>query len=226
MDLKKTLTALTLALTLSSSVLVGTAQEATPGVLGDAVTAECTTDIGTSEVPDGATGYVVTAEESEVGFTVDETLDSGDATAIASTKAVAGTILVDGDGTPLACSRIDVDLRTLVSDQPRRDDQMLKALDITNFPVATFIVTEIQGEPLVEGKEVELTLVGNLTVHGVEKQVSWDATVTLVDGQIQGSATTRITFGDFDITKPEMGPVVNIADNIEITIELSAAPQG
>lgn len=224
MTLKKTLTSLSLGLLLASSVSMASAQEATPGVLGDATAVECVTDVGTAEVPDGATGYTVSSEESKAGFTVAEELNSGATEAVGSTTAVAGTILVDEDGTPLSCSRIDVDLRTLTSDQSRRDGRMLEALDVTNFPLATFIVTDIQGldGPLEEGTETELTLIGNLTIHGVEKQVSFDAKVTLEDGKITGSATTVVTFDDFDIEKPEVGPVLSIEDDITVTIDIVA----
>ncbi|MCO5215765.1 MAG: YceI family protein [Thermomicrobiales bacterium] len=225
MNIKKPFTSLALGLILAGSLLGASAQEATPGVLGDATAAECVTDIGTAEVPDGATGYVVDAENSNVGFAIDETLNTGDTEALASTNAIAGTLLVDADGNALSCSRVDVDLRTLVSNEIRRDDAMLNALDVNNYPVATFIVTEIQGDALVEGEETELTLIGNLSIHGVDKQVSWTATVTLQDGTITGSATTVITFDDFDVTKPKMGPVVNIDDEIEITIDLVATAQ-
>lgn len=226
MNLKKTFTSLSLGLMLASSVAIASAQdaaEATPGVLGDATTTECVTDLGTAEVPDGATGYVVNADESNAGFTIDESLNTGDTTAVASTTAIAGTILIDGDGTALSCSRIDVDLRTLQSNEARRDDNMLNALDINNYPVATFIITEVQGDALVEGQETELVLIGNLSIHGVEKQVSFEATVTLQDGTVTGTATTQITFDDFDVEKPTMGPVISIADEINLTIDIVAA---
>lgn len=222
MNLKQTFTSLSLGLMLASSVAIASAQDATPGVLGDATTTECVTDLGTSEVPDGATGYVVNADESNVGFTIDESLNTGDTTAVASTTAIAGTILIDADGTALPCSRIDVDLRTLESNEVRRDNNMLNALDVNNYPVATFIITEVQGDALVEGQETELVLVGNLSVHGVEKQVSFSAKVTLKDGTVTGTATTQITFDDFDVSKPTMGPVISIADEIDLTIDIVA----
>ena len=66
-----------------------------------------------------------------------------------------GTILIAEDGTPLACSRIDIDLRTLVTDESRRDGQIQKAMATDEFALATFIVTGIEGldGPLEEGTE-------------------------------------------------------------------------
>lgn len=228
MELKKALTSLSVGILMTGSVAMVTAQESTPGVLGDAAATECVTDLGTAEVPENATGYVISSEESQASFTVTEELaGSGLNDAVGTTNAVIGTLLVDADGNPLACSRIDVDLRTLVTDESRRDARIQDALGTAENPVATFIVTEIAGleAPLEEDAETELTLVGNLTINGEEKQVSWDATVTLADGSITGSATTVIQFDDYGIEKPVLGPVMSIEDDVTLTIDLVAAAQ-
>lgn len=227
MSFKKTTTLILLGILLACSSTLGFAQNegATPGVLGEAATAECVTDLGTSEVPDNATGYVINSEESQASFTVTEELaGQGLNDAIGTTSAVIGTLLVDADGSPLPCSRIDVDLRTLVTDETRRDARIQDALKTADFPVATFIVTEISGldAPLSEGEAVEFTLVGNLNIHGIEKQVSWDVTVTLEDGAISGSARTVIQFADFDVEKPVMGPVMSIEDDVTLSIDIEA----
>lgn len=227
MDLKKTLTALSLGIMLASTSAIGAAQEATPGVLGDAVVTECVTDLGTSEVPQNATAYVVNSAESLATFSsMEELASAGVNEAIGTTSAVIGTILIGEDGAPLACSRFDIDLRTLVTDESRRDGQIQRVMETEQFPLATFIVTGIEGleGPLEEGSETELILVGNLTIHGIEKQVSWDTTVTLADGVVTGTATTQVTFADFDIEKPVIGPVMSIEEEVDLTIDIVAEP--
>lgn len=227
MNLKKPIVTFVLSVVLASTPFWASAQEeATPGVLGDAATHECVTDLGTAEVPENATGYVLNSEESQASFAVVEELaGQGVTTAIGTTNAVIGTILVDTEGNPLACSRVDVDLRTLVTDESRRDARIQEALGTSENPVATFIITEISGleEPLQDGSETELTLIGNLGINGVEKQVSWTATVTLQDGTITGTATTVITFDQFDVEKPVMGPALSIEDDVTLTFDLVAA---
>lgn len=228
MNMKKAITSLSLGLMLATSVAGVSAQESTAGVLGDATATECVTDLGTAEVPENATGYAISSEESQASFTVTEELaGSGVTDAIGTTNAVIGTLLVDADGNPLACSRIDVDLRTLATDESRRDARIQEALNTTENPVATFIVTEISvlDAPLEEGEETQLTLIGNLTINGVEKQVSWDATVTLQDGSITGSATTVIQFDEFEVEKPVLGLVMSIEDDVTLTIDLVASAQ-
>ena len=227
MEWKKTFTALSLGIMVAGTSAVVAAQEATPGVLGDAVASECVTELGTAEVPENASAYVVNSAESLATFSsMEELAGAGVNEAIGTTSAVIGTILIAEDGTPLACSRIDIDLRTLATDESRRDGQIQKAMETDEFPLATFIVTAIEGleGPLAEGIETELVLLGNLSIHGVEKQVSWDTTVTLNDGVVTGTATTQVTFDDFAIDKPVIGPVMSIEDEVNLTIDIVAEP--
>lgn len=226
MNLKQTIGSLSLGILLAGSTALAAAQESTPGVIGDPTANECVTDLGTTEVPENASGYVINSEESQASFTVTEELaGQGLNDAVGTTNAVIGTIVIDNDGNPLICSRIDVDLRTLVTDESRRDARIQDALNTSDHPVATFIVTEITSldGSLEDGNETELTLVGNLTINGVEKQVSWHAMVTLEDGTVTGSATTLIRFDDYGVNKPVMGPVMSIEDEVTLIIDIVAA---
>ena len=92
---------------------------------------------------------------------------------------------------PLACSRFDVDLRTLQSDSSRRDNYLYSnTLETEQFPLATFILTGVEGldGPLPDGEETSFTLIGNLTVHGVTNLISWEAKVTRDGDELSGDA--------------------------------------
>lgn len=200
-------------------------QELTSGVIGDAVETSCVTDLGTAEVPENASGLLVVGEDSEASFSVTEELaGSGINDAVGTTNAVIGTLLIDDRGHPLECSRIDVDLRTLVTDESRRDARIQDVLSTSEHPVATFIITEISDldGSLEDGQETSMTLIGNLTINGVEKQVSWSAAVTLADGELSATASTVLEFDDFEIEKPVLGPVMSIEDQITLTIDVAA----
>jgi len=61
------------------------------------------------------------------GQTLDEGLQSryqGANEAVGQTNSIVGQIYFDDQGMPLACSRWDVDLRTLTSDESRRDNYL------------------------------------------------------------------------------------------------------
>ena len=202
------------------------AQEATPGVVGAEVANQCVTDIGTSEAPDGATTFSIVSDESAARYRAQEELASvGANEAVGETNAIIGAILLGADGTPLPCSRFDVDLRTLQSDEARRDNFLYNnTLETGTYPLATFVLTSIEGldGPLADGEEASLTLVGNLSVHGETKAIAWDATVTLDGDTLTGNATTTFNMDDFNIEEPVVGPVMSVDKNITLEVDITA----
>lgn len=229
------LIALTLAAWLSvAGQPVALAQEATatatataPGVLGTAVpTTTCDTQATATAAASAPNSYTLVSDQSEARYRAQEELASiGANEAVGKTNAIIGTILLDADKTPLACSRFDVDLRTLTSDQARRDNYLYSnTLETGQYPLATFVLTKVEGlnGPLPDGKETALMLIGNLSVHGVTKLVAWEATVKLDGDALTGKATTSFKMPDFDITSPVIGQVVSIEETIGLEVDLNA----
>lgn len=209
------------------------AQESTPaatepGVLSTpAATIDCSDTATPNATANVATTYTIVSDQSEARYKAEEELaGKGANTAIGKTNAFIGTILFDADGNPLACSRFDVDLRTLQSDESRRDNFLYNnTLETGTYPLATFILTSVEGlsGPLVDGQETTFTLIGNLTLHGATKLVAWSATVTKDGGSITGSATTAFDMPDFNITPPKVGPVLSLDEHVVLEIDLTAA---
>ena len=181
---------------------------------------------GTAVAPTPATSYAIVSEDSEARYEADEELaGQGAATAVGRTNAFIGSILFDEAGTPLACSRFDVDLRTLVSDESRRDNYLRgNTLETDTYPLATFVLTGVEGldEPLADGEETTFFLLGDLTLHGVTKAVAWEATATLDDETLEGSATMTFAMPDFNIEEPIVGPVLSVDQAITLAVEISA----
>lgn len=208
------------------------AQESTPittqpGVLSTpAATIDCSDTATPSATANVATTYTIVSDQSEARYKAEEELaGTGANTAIGKTNAFIGTIMFAADGNPLACSRFDVDLRTLQSDESRRDNFLYNnTLETGTYPLATFILTSVEGlsGPLVDGQETTFTMIGNLTVHGVTKLVAWDATVTLNGDTITGSATTAFDMPDFNITPPKVGPVLSLDEHVVLEIDITA----
>jgi polyisoprenoid-binding protein YceI len=217
--------------TLSDSVL---AQDGTPttdvGVLEarDGLPECATVDPGVVPAEEAAATYAITSEESTARYTVMEELASvGANEVVGETNAILGHILFDADGAPLPCSRFDVDLRTLQTDEARRDNYLRgNTLETDTYPLATFVLRQVEGldGPLPEGEEVTITLVGDLTFHGVTHLAAWEATVSKEADALTGTATTSFTFPEFNMDKPIVGPVVGIADEVTLEVDLVAAP--
>jgi polyisoprenoid-binding protein YceI len=208
------------------TVLAAQAQDAATGVLGAPVANDCVTDVGATQAPEGAVTFTIASEESVARYRAQEELASiGANEAVGETQAVVGGILLDADGTPLPCSRFDVDMRTLTSDEARRDNFLYdNTLETGRFPLATFILTSVEGldGPLAEGEETSVTLVGNLTIHGQTQLVAWEATVTREGDTLTGSASTSFEMADFGIEEPVVGPVVSVDETIRLEVELVA----
>ena len=129
-----------------------------------------------------ATTWTLTADSVARYRAQEELADRGANEAVGETNSIVGQIYFDHEGMPLACSRWDVDLRTLTSDESRRDNYLRgNTLQTDTYPVATFVLTSVDGldRPLQDGQETAFSLVGNLTMHGVTKLVRWDVTAKL-----------------------------------------------
>lgn len=177
---------------------------------------------------DAAAIFAINSEESAARYQVTEELASvGANEVVGETNAIIGNILFDAAGAPLACSQFDVDLRTLETDEARRDNYLRgNTLETDTYPLATFVLRQVDGlsGALPEGEAVTIMLIGDLTFHGETRLAAWEATVTKEGDTLSGTATTTFTFPDFNIEKPIVGPVVGIGDEVTLEIDLSAAP--
>lgn len=172
-----------------------------------------------------STTYTLTAD-SAASYTAEEELASqGANTAVGTTNTIVGNVYFDANGNPMACTRVDVDMRTFVSDESRRDNFLRgNTLETDTYPVATFVVTSVEGldGALVDGQETSFYLVGNLTMHGVTKLVRWEVTATLDGDNLTGKANTEFEMTDFNITEPKVGPVLSVDSTIKLEIDVLA----
>ncbi len=193
---------------------------ATPGVLTtDPANLDCTT----AAVP--TTSYAIVSDDSAVRYRAQEELaGQGAVEAVGETNAFIGNIYFDEAGLPLACSRWDADLRTLTSDESRRDNHLYNdTLETETYPLATFILTSVEGlDQALSDEEVTFTLIGDLTIHGVTKAVAWEVTAKLDGDTLTGSASTTFNMADFNIEPPVFGPVISLDENVVLEADITA----
>lgn len=179
--------------------------------------------------PAGATGYVIDSNESEARYVAQEELARiGANTAIGRTNAFVGQLFLDEAGLPVACSRFDVDMRTLVSDESRRDNFLYNnTLESEKYPVATYVVRGIAGLDAApeQGKDVTFFLVGDSTLHGVKQVAVWEVTAVFEDGKVTGAAFTEFNMDDFNMSPPIVGPVMSVSDPIRLEVDIIANKQ-
>src|SRR5215203_993717 len=194
------------------TLLPGAASAQTPTAYGvldaEPATIDCSA-IGTNPAELGAASiYVIDPAQSEARYIAEEELANvGANTAVGTTNTIQGAFLFDADGNPIACSTIYVDVRTFVSDSSRRDNYLRgNTLQSDQYPLAEFVVTEIQGFTMpADGEETTFTLVGNFTIHGVTQAMAWEVTASREGETMTGSARTEFDMVDFNIEKPIVG---------------------
>lgn len=174
----------------------------------------------------GDVRVVMKPGSSEARFRVREQLAGVNmpSDAIGATKNISGTIIGKSDGTIVkAQSKFRVDMRTLVSDQDRRD-QFLRSnvIESDQYPFAEFVPTEAKGFPLpVKDGDIAFQLIGDLTIRNVTKSVTWDVTGKVTGNKGVGIAKTTFNFAYFNITQPRVPLVLSIEDNIRLEVDVT-----
>jgi polyisoprenoid-binding protein YceI len=145
--------------------------------------------------------------------------------AVGTTESVTGTLVVNPDGSiDAARSKLTVDLRTLESDQPMRDGYIQRrTLETDKFPTIEFVPRRAVGlpAPLPAGMQAQagFQLVGDMTLHGVTKETTWNVVATFGNELVAGRATTTTDFPTFNLAKPSLARIVSVDDKIELEIE-------
>jgi polyisoprenoid-binding protein YceI len=173
-----------------------------------------------------ATTWTLTGDSVARYRAQEELANRGANEAVGETSSIVGQLYLDQNGLPLACSRWDVDLSTLTSDESRRDNYLRgNTLQTDTYPVATFVLTSVEGldGSLQDGQETTFALVGNLTMHGVTKPVRWDVTAKLDGDTITGTGKTTFDMADYNIEEPRVGPVLSVDHIVTLEVDLTAA---
>jgi polyisoprenoid-binding protein YceI len=137
-----------------------------------------------------------------------------------------GTLTLDG--TDVTKSRVEgtIDVATVTTREPQRDTHLRSAdfFDVEKFPTMSFKSTLITRE-----SEEELAVTGDLTIHGVTREVEFTVEGPTPPGKdpwgntrLGASATTKISRKDFGLTYNatlETGGIL-IGDEVTITVEV------
>ena len=136
------------------------------------------------------------------------------------TGDVSGTL--DISGTQVTTVAVEADLTTLTTDISQRDSRARGALNTTEFPTASFVLTEPIELPAgaEEGEAITATASGDLTIAGTTNPVTFDIEAQLVDNVIAVVASTEVTFADFGLAVPSASIVINVDDFGTVEMQL------
>jgi polyisoprenoid-binding protein YceI len=178
----------------------------------------------TAQPAPGPNTWTIDSNHSSAGFSVKHMMVS---TVRGTLGKVSGTI--DYDGTSAASIKADVtiDVSGINTGVTGRDNDLKSPnfFDIAKYPTATFKSKRVEAAGAGKFK-----LVGDLTMHGVTKEVTLDVegpspAVKQQNGSLKvgATATTTVNRRDFGLQYNnliEAGPVVG--DTIQVTIDIEA----
>lgn len=179
----------------------------------------------TAGTPVEVDGTWTIADGTEVGYRVTESFGGAlESEAAGRTSAVTGTLSIEGTSVPEAS--FTADLTTVESDDPGRDRQFQgRIMSTDEFPDATFALTapiELGAVP-ERGVEVSASATGELTLHGVTNDVTFDVQAKVVGDSIEVLGAIPVVFADYDIPNPS-NPVVSTHDDGTLEFHLVLAP--
>ena len=147
--------------------------------------------------------------------------------AVLTADKVTGEFTLQPDGTFASSSKITVDLSSLASDSRQRDNFIkMDTLAVRQFPNAVFVPTRTEGLtlPLPATGDLTFKLTGQMTIHGVTKDISFDVKAKRSGSDLTATATVTpaMQFGTFGMTQPRVFTVLSIKDEIRLEVQLVA----
>jgi len=143
---------------------------------------------------------------------------------------ITGTATIASSGGTLSVTSAEfsVDMTTLASDKQMRDNRLRNdGIQTNSFPTSTFKLTSPVAIPAsaTSGAQVDVTLHGDLTLHGVTKTVDIPAKAQLNGSLIQVLGSLAFPFSDFSINAPNIGGFVAVEDHgtLEFLVNLTKA---
>ena len=175
-----------------------------------------------------AVTYVIDPSHSTAGFKVRHLMVSN---VRGEFSGVAGTVVFDAEDPANSKVEAAIDATTIQTREPQRDQHLKSAdfFDVEKFPKITFTSKKVA--PVGEG---EWRVVGDLTIHGVTKEVVLDVegpTPEVKDPwgnmKVGATATTKVNRKDFGLVwnvALEAGGVL-VGDEVAIQLEIELTRQ-
>lgn len=136
-----------------------------------------------------------------------------------SFKNFAGEFQVVDGHLAGAGNKIVIDMNSITADNDRLTGHLKTPdfFDVAKFPTATFISSS------VEQKGTNSTVTGNLTLHGVTKQISFPANIKVSDAEVAVTSEFFLNRFDFDVRYPGKANDL-IRKEVVLKLDIKAAP--
>jgi polyisoprenoid-binding protein YceI len=169
------------------------------------------------------TTYQIDPRHSSAGFAVTHLMIS---TVRGEFHSVNGTVVWDDSDPSKSAVNVTIDATTVDTQEPGRDKDLKSAnfFDVEKYPTIKFKSTKI--EPAGPGK---LKVTGDLTIHGVTKQVVLETTAPKAPIKDPWGMTRTAASGNTKVNRKDFGMVFNknldgggvmIGDDVDITLDV------
>jgi polyisoprenoid-binding protein YceI len=174
-----------------------------------------------------AAGSWTIAKNSVAGYRVREQLAfvGAPSDAVGRTSSVTGTMSLaqTATGYTVSAATFTVDVSTLTSDRSMRDQRIHSiGLQSDRYPTASFKLTTPIVLPATasNGQTVQVSAVGDLTIHGSTQQVTIPMQAKLSGSQIEVAGSITFPFSQFGMTPPNVGGFVSVQNNATMEFQL------
>ncbi len=147
--------------------------------------------------------------------------------AVGRTRAIEGEVqlALQNDTITLGANKFRVDLRTLTSDDQRRDARLREQwLESNRFPFAEFVATAAQGSMRnsSRGQELSYRLAGQMTVRHVTSPATYEIEAVLLGDTLAGTARATLRMSDFGFEPPASFGFFKVENEFTVVVEFSA----
>ncbi|NUO19700.1 YceI family protein [bacterium] len=159
-------------------------------------------------------------QDNHVTFTSEAPLEE----IVGKTNIVTGFVMLPDASHP-GSAEIHVDMASFDTGMSLRNKHMRENhLETDKFPEAVFKLTrlEIPGEHLQEGSRTAVNLSGTMLLHGVSREISPIAWLTVNGSDLLIEAKFTLRLQDYNITRPEF-LIMKLADEQRIDVKLVAS---
>lgn len=135
-------------------------------------------------------------------------------------EKLTGSVSASGEDPTGAEVSVSIDMSSVKTDSEKLDGHLKSAdfFDVEKFPFAEFKSTAITA---VGEDKTAFNVTGNLTLHGITKQIVFPAKIVLSAGKVEMESEFSINRKDFGIIYPGM-PDDLIRDEVVIKLKLDA----
>jgi len=174
-------------------------------------------------LPDGR--WSVRSSDSVVGFRAREKYFSVPVPSevVGRTSVVQGTMETRGGA--IVATRVVVDMRTLKTNDPRRDDTLRSSRGPIwdRHPYGSFILGNkpVGLRQLGSESVADVVARGTLRIHDVDRRVEFPLEVQLSGGRLQAVGRLRTTMTSFGFDPPSVAGLTTVRNGVTIEVKLT-----